>query len=144
MSYTIPFTDTAIHPTPITVEDQTLNTADTSLTFVGKNYPGYSQAIGSNFVHMLENFASASAPSNPIQGQLWYDTGTSFSPTRPQLKIYDGTKWTESGNIKKGTVQPSAVNSVIGDLWVDISAQQLYLFTGATWVLVGPQFSDGT
>ena len=144
MSYTIPFTDVAIHPTPITVEDQTLNTTDTSLTFVGKNYPGYSQAIGSNFVHMLENFASASAPSNPLQGQLWYDTGTSFSPTRPQLKIYDGTKWTESGNIKKGTVQPSAVNSVIGDLWVDISAQQLYLFTGATWVLVGPQFSDGT
>lgn len=143
MAYTIPFTDTASHPTPITVDDQTLNTTDTSLTFVGKNYPGYSQSIGKNFLHLMENFASSSQPANPVQGQLWYDTGTSFTPIRPQLKVYDGTKWTEAGNIKKGTVQPVAENSVVGDLWVDIANQQLYLFTGSIWVLVGPQFSEG-
>jgi microcystin-dependent protein len=144
MAYTIPFSDTAAHPTAITVNDQTLNTEDTSLTFVGKNYPGYSLAIGSNFLHLLENFASSTAPSNPVQGQLWYDTGTSYSPSRPQLKIYDGTNWTEAGNIKKGASQPSSVNSIVGDLWVDTSAQQLYLYTGATWVLVGPQFNAGS
>ena len=143
MAYTIPFTDTASHPTPITVDDQTLNTTDTSLTFVGKNYPGYSQSIGKNFLHLMENFARSSAPANPVQGQLWYDTGTSFTPIRPQLKVYDGTRWTEAGNIKKGTVQPVAENSVVGDLWVDIANQQLYLFTGSIWVLVGPQFSEG-
>lgn len=143
MSYTIPFSDTAAHPTPITVEDQTLNTSDTSLTFVGKNYPGYSQSIGKNFLHLMENFASAAQPSNPVQGQLWYDTGTSYTPVRPQLKVYDGTKWTEAGNVKKGTVQPVAENSVVGDLWVDLANQQLYLFTGSIWVLVGPQFSEG-
>ena len=143
MAYTIPFTDTAAHPTPITVEDQTLNT-ETSLTFVGKNFPGYAQAIGTNFLHLLENFARSTAPSNPVQGQLWYDTGLGFTPIRPQLKIFDGTKWTEAGNVKKGTVQPSAENSIVGDLWVDIANQQLYLFTGSIWVLVGPQFSEGS
>lgn len=144
MAYTIPFSDTAVNPTPITVNDQTLNTADTSLTFVGKNYPGYSQAIGKNFLHMLENFASSTAPINPVEGQLWYDTGLGFSPTRPQLKIYDGTNWVEAGNVKKGASQPTTATSVIGDLWVDTSSQQLYLYTGALWVLVGPQFSAGS
>lgn len=143
MAYTIPFSDTAAHPTPITVDDQTLNT-ETSITFVGKNFPGYSQAIGTNFLHLLENFAKSTAPSNPIQGQLWYDTGVGSVPARPQLKIFDGTKWTEAGNVKKGTVQPSAENSVVGDLWVDIANQQLYLFTGSIWVLVGPAFSEGS
>jgi len=144
MAYTIPFTDIAANPTPITVNDQTLNTADTSLTFVGKNYPGYSQAIGKNFLHLLENFASTTAPINPVQGQLWYDTGTGFSPKRPQLKLYDGTNWVEAGNIKKGSSQPTTATSVVGDLWVDTSSQQLYLYTGSIWVLVGPQFSAGS
>lgn len=145
MSYTIPFSDTTAHPTPITVNDQTLNTADTSLTFVGKNYPGYSQAIGGNFLHLLENFASNTPPINPVQGQLWYDSGTSITPKRPQLKIYDGAgNWVEAGNVKKGASQPTTATSVVGDLWVDTSAQQLYLYTGAIWVLVGPQFSAGS
>ena len=140
MAYTIPFSDTAAHPTPISVPDQDLNQTDTSLTFIGKNFPGYAQSIGKNFLHLLENFAKNSAPANPIQGQLWYDTTVS----RPQLKIFDGVKWTEAGNIKKGSVQPSAENSITGDLWVDTTNQQLYLFAGTTWILVGPQFSEGS
>jgi microcystin-dependent protein len=143
MSYPIRYTDTDTNPSPITVQDQSLNT-DTSLTFVGKNFTGFSQYVGENFLHLLENFAKASAPSNPVKGQLWYKTGTDSSPARPQLMVYDGTRWTEAGNVKKGTAQPSAENSVIGDLWVDLTNQQLYLFSGATWVLVGPQFSEGS
>jgi len=29
-------------------------------------------------------------------------------------------------------------------LWVDTSSQQLYLWSGSNWILVGPQFSEGT
>ena len=143
--YNINFTDpgTLDSRNPLTVEDQSLN-VDTSLTFVGKNYSGYSQYIGENFLHLLENFAKATPPANPIKGQMWYNTGTTSSPPRPQLMVYDGTKWTESGNVKKGSAQPLAENSVVGDLWVDLTNQQLYLFSGATWVLVGPQFSEGS
>ena len=35
------------------------------------------------------------------------------------------------------------MGNVIGDLWVNIDSQQLYLFTGAGWILVGPEFSLG-
>jgi microcystin-dependent protein len=140
MSYKLNYTDTAANPTPITVPDQDLNTTSTDLTFVGKNFPGYSQSIGENFLHLLENFASPTAPPKAISGQLWFDTTTN----KNQLKVYDGVKWSEAGNVKKGATRPSTTNSLAGDLWVDTSNQQLYLYTGAIWVLVGPQFSEGT
>jgi len=126
----------------ITIEDQTLNQV-TDLTFVGKNYPGYSQSIGENFLHLLENFASAFAdrPTKPVKGQLWYDTGASSVPAQPQLKVYDGTNWVASGSVTKSLARPT--EAVIGDLWVDTSNQQLYLWSGSNWILVGPQFSEG-
>lgn len=59
----------------IIVQDNTLN-VDTSLKLVGKNFPGYGEYIGENFVHLLENFACATPPSNPTPGQLWYNSVT--------------------------------------------------------------------
>lgn len=144
MSYKINFTDTLANPQGITVQDQSLNTTATDLVFVGKNFPGYSEFIGENFLHLLENFARNIPPAKPIKGQLWYDTGTTTIPPKPQLKVFDGTNWTEAGNIKKGVVRPAAENSIVGDLWVDSANQQLYLFTGTTWVLVGPQFNESS
>jgi microcystin-dependent protein len=142
--YNVPFTDTSANPTPIRVDDQTLNQADTSITFVGKNYPEFSVPIGKNFLHLLENFASNTAPSNPITGQLWYDTDSESVPPRPQLLVYDGTNWTEAGSTKKGSAQPAAENSIAGDLWADTANQQLYLFNGSSWILVGPQYNLGS
>jgi microcystin-dependent protein len=61
-----------------------------------------------------------------------------------QLKdVYDGTNWVASGGLKKASTAPQAGQSLIGDLWVDTDNQQLYLFSGSGWVLVGPNFSDG-
>jgi microcystin-dependent protein len=127
----------------ITVNDQELNQT-TDLSFVGKNYTGFSQAIGENFLHLLENFASSfiDRPTKPVLGQLWYDTGTTSSPPQPQLKVWDSTQWVAAGNVTKSISRP--VTAVIGDLWVDTSNQQLYLWSGSNWLLVGPQFSEGT
>ncbi len=135
MAYQVRFTDTT--KTPITVQDQTLN-SEKSVAFVGKNYAGYSQAIAENFLHLLENFAKSSPPTTPITGQLWYDTTVGVNN---QLKLYDGTGWVAAGNVKKSTTQPAT--AVIGDLWVDTDNQQLYLYNGTSWVLVGPQYSIG-
>jgi len=127
----------------ITVNDLDLNQT-TDLSFVGKNLPGYAQAIGENFLHLLENFASSfiDRPTKPVLGQLWYDTGTTSSPPQPQLKVWDSTKWVAAGNVTKSIARPTT--AVIGDLWVDTSNQQLYLWSGSNWLLVGPQFSEGT
>ena len=81
MSYQVKFTDTT--KTPLTVEDQTIN-SEKSLKFVGKNYAGYSQTIAENFLHLLENFAKSTAPSNPVTGQLWFNTTTG---SENQLKV---------------------------------------------------------
>ena len=136
MSYTISFSD-AVNKGTITVEDNTVN-SQTSLQFPGKNTTSYGTIIAENFLHVLENFANSTAPLRPIQGQTWFDTTAGVN----QLKIYDGTTWVASGGLKKAINQPSASESITGDLWVDTDQQQLYLFTGSGWILVGPQYSS--
>lgn len=138
MAYEISFTD-RVNKGVIVVEDREINDTDTSIGFLGRQATGYGQIIAENFLHMLENFASSSPPSNPIEGQTWYDA----TPGVDQLKVYDGTNWVASGGIKKGTSEPDVGNSVVGDLWVDTANQQLYLNNGSSWLLVGPEFSQG-
>jgi len=137
MPYTIAYTDEANNGT-ITVVDQTIDQT-TTLKLPGKNTTAYGTAIAENFLHLLENFASATEPPRPTEGQLWYDT----TPGAEQLKVYDGTSWVPSGGLNKGAAQPDVVLSQAGDLWVDTDNQQLYLNAGSGWVLVGPTFSDG-
>lgn len=137
MAYEIRYTDFANKGT-IVVEDNTVNT-ETSLQIPGRFYKGYGQAIAEDLLHLLENFASPTAPEKPIEGQLWYDNSEGVD----QLKIYDGTSWLSSSGLKKSDQEPAASISNSGDLWVDTDNQQLYLYTGSQWILVGPTFSDG-
>jgi microcystin-dependent protein len=137
MAYNIPFTDEANKGT-ITVEDNAINT-ETSLLLPGRNLRDYGTSLLTNALHLMENFADVNPPNNPVEGQLWYDTTNGID----QLKIYDGTNWVAAGGLKKGQSEPEAANSVVGDLWVDTSNSQLYLYTGSGWVLVGPTYSTG-
>jgi microcystin-dependent protein/cytoskeletal protein CcmA (bactofilin family) len=137
MAYTINFTDFA-NKGSIVVEDNTIN-QELSIGLVGRNSTAFGTVIAENALHMLENFASDTPPDNPVEGQLWYDTGIGVE----QLKVYDSTQWVSAGGLKKATTEPSVSSSVAGDLWADTDNQQLYLFTGSGWILVGPQFSDG-
>ena len=137
MAYAISYTD-SVNKGTITVADNTLNT-ETTLSLPGRFTTAYGQAISENFLHLLENFAGATAPERPVEGQLWYDTTNNVD----QLKIYDGTIWQSAAGLKKASSEPAVANSSAGDLWVNTGAQQLYLFTGSTWVLVGPEFTDG-
>ena len=66
----------------ITIVEGQLNT-ETSLQLVGKDYFGYGDAIAQSFVDLLQNFASDTAPTAPIEGQIWYDTSNNF------LRIYN-------------------------------------------------------
>jgi len=138
MAYQIRFTD-QINNQALTVDDNTTNDV-TDLNFPGRNTTGYGQAIGENFLHLLENFANTSEPTKPVKGQLWYDTNANIK----QLKIWDGTQWVAAGGLKKSSGnQPEAATSLPGDLWVNTDTQQLYLFSGSGWILVGPKFSAG-
>ena len=43
--------------------DGVIDTSSSDITLVGKNYKGFGEAFNENFVALLENFASSSAPS---------------------------------------------------------------------------------
>jgi microcystin-dependent protein len=137
MPYTINYTDT-VNKGSITVVDNITN-EETTLKFPGRGETGYGSAVNTNFLHLLENFANTTSPDRPVEGQLWYDSTQGVD----QLKVYDGTNWVASGGLKKASAAPAVANSSAGDLWVNTESQQLYLFTGSAWVLVGPDFSDG-
>jgi hypothetical protein len=118
------------------VQDGVVNT-QTDLSFIGKGYAGYGELIAENFLHLLENFANTTAPSKPIQGQLWYDSDAN------RLKVYSGSAFVPSGgNVPYQSDAPSALTQ--GDLWIDSDTGQLYFYNGTSSILVGPPSSTGT
>jgi microcystin-dependent protein len=133
MPYNVNFTDSDTK-SPVVVYDNTSNT-DTTLTFPGRNVTGYGQIIAENFLNLLENFASPAQPVNPVEGQLWYDSSTGT------LNIYDNVSWKSSSGIQKSPTAPDVSEDKVGEVWVDTVKQQMYVWSGAAWVLVGPDFS---
>jgi hypothetical protein len=133
MAYTINLTNGNILTT---VADGTINTTY-SQVLVGKNYAGYGQFLDDNFVHLLESGANSTAPSNPLTGQLWFDTGSKL------LKIYNGSVFKTISAATSSSTAPTG-NNVQGDLWYNTVTQQLSVWTGTSWLVVGPSTTGGT
>lgn len=131
MSYIINKTDGS---TLTELVDGTIDQSTTDLTLVGKNAVTYGEAFNENFIKLLENFANISEPSNPIEGQLWYDTADQ------RLKVYNGSSFKATG----GTIISSSIPSSIaaGDIWIDSLRQQLYFNDGTSTKLAGPIYSS--
>ena len=106
----------------------------TDLTLLGKNSASYGTFLNENFVYLLENFANSKSPSNPIIGQLWYDTSTG------RLKVYDGNLFRVSG----GAIVSSSIPAQLatGDLWIDSANQQIYFNDGVANILAGPIYTQ--
>ena len=58
------------------VPDGTINTTATSVNLVGRGVTPYGLPENENYVFLLENFASPTAPLAPILGQLWYNSSS--------------------------------------------------------------------
>jgi Chaperone of endosialidase len=76
-----------------TIPDGTINTTKTTLGLPGRNYAGYGQTLDTNFVHIIENFASNVPPANPLQGQLWYNTNANLLYVCPQDGTTNANSW---------------------------------------------------
>jgi len=114
-----------------TVEDGTLDET-TDIKFVGKNYAGYGEAHNENFLFLLENFSGANEPPKPISGQLWFDTAAQ------RMKFRDSNnKWRTVGGAEVSASQPAGLAT--GDFWWDSGNEQLYVFNGTEFILIGPQ-----
>ena len=136
MAYTVNRTNSSASPNSYTVQDSVVN-SETDLSFIGRGYAGYGEVIAENFLHLLENFSNATAPSKPVQGQLWYDS------TNNRLKVYSGTSFTGAGG--NAPYQSSAPTGLAqGDIWIDSDTGQLYFYNGSSSILVGPPNTTGT
>jgi hypothetical protein len=138
MSYTI----TRTNGTSLgTIADGTFNNTATSLTLVGRNYSNYGQIMTNTLVRLVENSSYNISPSNPLSGQLWWDSGNSL------LKVYTGSTWKIVSSCTSQTSAPTT--TVAGDLWWDSDDQQLYVYNGTSpysasgWIEVGPGYPVG-
>jgi hypothetical protein len=127
MAYTIVKSDGTVLTT---IADGTINTSSTSLGLPGRNFAGYGQSLDTNFVHMTENFANATPPSNPLRGQLWYNTTANTLCVCPADGTSNANAWlaltsTSSGGattfgevVVTGDVDANnltATNGIVGD-----------------------------
>lgn len=142
MPYSLPFSNPA--KLDIIVPDMPpgIDSVSTSLNLVGPGYPNYGGVIASNFLHLLENFASPSAPENAIEGQLWYDTSDANNKI---LKVRNGldtsSRWVPASGIYRQSTDPinsASLSLKAGDIWIDTTNQQLKIYGIDAWTLIGP------
>ena len=107
----------------------------TDLKFIGKNYSGFGVIQNENFLYLLENFSNTVAPTKPISGQVWYDSGTK------KLKFYDGAQFKTASGAEISSTAPTGLAQ--GDLWYDTTTNQLSVWNGSSFVLIGPQSAPG-
>jgi len=116
----------------VNVADGSIDTT-TDLRFIGKNYAGYGEVQNENFLHLMENFANTAPPPKAQIGQIWYDS----TSTVKKIKFWDGTQWkVASGALSQGT-PPAGLTA--GELWFDTTTNQVSVWTGTNFVLVGPE-----
>jgi hypothetical protein len=120
----------------VTVPDGSVDTTTIDLSLIGKNAPTYGEAQNENFVRLLENFSSGTAPARPLKGQLWYDAGG-----ENRIKVYNGTGWRPISGAIVSTGEPGVTQSVVGDVWMNSNTGQLYVRHSTGWRLVGPVWS---
>lgn len=129
MSYQLNKTDGTILTDLI---DGQIDTSSTNLVLVGRNYTGYGEFFNENFIKLLENFASTAPPSNPLQGQIWWNK------TEERLEVYTGEIWKTTGG---PIVQAERPQMIAGDLWINNFDNQVYAYDGTDLILVGPPYT---
>jgi len=72
------------------VPDGTVNTSATNLALVGQGVTNYGTDQNENLVYLLENFASPTAPSRPVLGQLWYNSATDTMSAYTTANVWAG------------------------------------------------------
>lgn len=112
-----------------------LNVSD--LDLFGKNYPLYGEFLDENFVKLLQNFANTTAPSTPLEGELWYDISTAGNFV---LRIYNGTSWLPVTPVWVSASAP--ITTQVGAQWWDSTNYQLNMYNGSTWTVVGPGYKQ--
>jgi hypothetical protein len=73
--------------TVATISPATTTGSTFPIELIGQGMSLYGEIGQQNLYRLLENFAKATAPSNPVEGQFWYDS------TNKVPNYYNGTGW---------------------------------------------------
>src|SRR5271167_2530556 len=110
-----------IGKTQINITNNSTN-GSTSIVLTGQGWSGYGQIQQENYIRLMENFASESAPANPTVGQMWYHTTTQtpmiYNITTPAFNTTTANLGVTSGVFLSGETVTQSV-------------------TGATMMLIG-------
>ena len=123
MAYTILRSDGTVLTT---IQDGTINTQSTSLGLPGRNKSNYGQVLDQNFVKQLESYAASSPPSNPLRGQLWFNTNTNTLCVCPADGTLIASNWitltstTAAGNATLANI--NATGNVIANNYTSNNA----------------------
>ena len=116
------------------VLDGQKDASSTSLVFIGKSVVDYGQIQNENFLWLLENFSGPSEPAQPQEGQIWWDN------VNKNMFVYIvGIGWKPLSVFISSDVSP--INSYYGDQWWDTVNEQLKIWNGVEWILLGPAYS---
>ena len=117
---------------PKIINDGTIDNISTSLNIIGRGKSNYGKPIAENFIRLLENFASNTAPNNPITGQLWYKTDSYqlYVCTRTNPSVV----WEPVNTLYYDTNPPVSARAT-GALFVEnsINNGRLWFYDGSDW-----------
>lgn len=148
--YYIPYTLESL--SPVIVGRSTIVDDVCDIVFIGKNRLEYGEVFNENVLHLLENFAAPSSPSNPDEpdlttvvpnllrnptvGQTWYNS------TNDVLYAWNGQQWLPTGGYDQAA----------GNSGVIFHGQQIplpigsdgypYSYDECTWVVSPFGFTD--
>lgn len=113
MAYTIIKSDGTVLTT---IADGTININSTSAGLPGRNYAGYGQSLNTNMVHVIENYADSTVPSNPLRGQMWYNTNANTMYVCPADGETNAANWLALTSTASGGTTTFGAVTVTGDL----------------------------
>ncbi|KKM76117.1 hypothetical protein LCGC14_1383380 [marine sediment metagenome] len=132
MAYIVNKTDGTV---VATVADGTIDTTSTSLTLLGKGFNNYGEIVAEDWVHLMEHFSNATAPSNELRGQLWHDTTTDKIKVNIS-NVQGNPEWVLIGSAFVSATEPTT-GFGIGGFWFDTTTNTLLISTdGSTFTNV--------
>lgn len=105
------------------------------ISLIGQSFHNYGQLLANNFLHLLEHQSSPHQPTDPVAGQIWWNSETHV------LSFFDGNKFKPCSSSAVSNTPP--IKPLKGDQWWDTDASQLKVFEGTDWVVVGPLYTKG-
>lgn len=96
-----------------------------SILLMGRSISNFAESLQNNILHIMENFANATSPDHPVEGQLWYDT------QQNKIKVYTristvSFEWRTIGDLVRGNTPP--LTPILGDMWYNTLDNQLYYY----------------